>query len=220
MKKYLYILCEGETDEMFYERLTERVTGWSFEKPADFRLRRGSNLKSALAFSRMLLSRVQHWTDQQDVCVVIAVDNDRAPGHLGAVVPQRPLPAYDRKKDARYPTLVKLVEEKLGADRSKRPVQVALAVPVEMMESWVLVLLDPNCAGLPLFSRATDKIAREYHGKNPPPQLKDLTDEVAKDRALRVDELVLEAADQGDLMRLAERESSFTLFFAELKTWR
>lgn len=219
MKKYLYILCEGETDEMFYERLTERVTGWSFEKPADFRLRRGSNLKSALAFSRMLLNRVRHWTDQQDVCVVIAVDNDRAPGHLGAATPPRPFPAFDQKKEARYPALEKMVEEKLGTDRAKWPVQVALASPVEMMESWVLVLLNPVREELPFFSRAADKIAQAYYGKKVPPQLKDLTDAEAKARGLRVDELVLEVADQGDLMALAARESSFTLFFAELKTW-
>ena len=219
MKKYLCILCEGETDEMFYERLTERVTAWNFEKPMDFRLRRGANFKTALAKARLLLNRLRHWKDQQDVCVVIAVDNDRAPGNPGARDLARVLPPFDRKKEARYPALVKMVEERLGVDRAGWPVQVALAMPVEMIESWLLVLIDPERGELPLFSRADDQIARVYHGKNPPLQLKDLRDAEAKKRGVRVEELFFEVADIGDLERLAAREGSFAMFKAELEKW-
>ncbi len=220
MKKYLYILCEGENDEMFYERLAERVTGLSFETPTDFRLRRGSNFKTAIANARLLLDRVRHWTGKQEVSVILAVDNDRASGHPGSEPPPQNLPKFDRKKEARYPALQKMLEEKLGPDRTQWPVEAALAMPVEMIESWLLVLLNSDRDELPLFSKAQDKITREFYGKSPPPpQLKDLRDEEARTRGIRVDELFLKAADVGDLARLAELSPSFALFERELRAW-
>ena len=82
---WLYILSEGERDELFYDLVAERVTGRGFERPSDFRLRCGANWKSALAAGRLLLNRVKHWGGAQDVAVILAIDNDRAPGHPGSL---------------------------------------------------------------------------------------------------------------------------------------
>ena len=92
---YLYILSEGERDEFFYGLIAERVTGRTFDRPADFRLRHGANWKTALAGGRLLLNRIKHWNEPQEVAVILAIDNDRAPGHPGSLPPPRPLVGHD-----------------------------------------------------------------------------------------------------------------------------
>ncbi len=218
--KFLYILCEGERDEVFYEGLAERITGLSFTKPADFRLRRGSNWKTAIAAAILLLNRFRNWNDPQEIAVIIAVDNDRAPGHPGSEPSPRPLPSPDQKKAPRHPDLVRKVAEALGQDRGKWPVEVALAVPVEMIESWLIPLLDSKCAELPLFSEAAQPLTRLYYGKRPPSQLKDIRKELGATLGLTADELFLKAAAEGDLHALAERSASFRMFREELLSWR
>jgi len=219
MPKHLYILCEGELDEMFYERLAERVTGQIFQSDQEFRVRRGSNWKTALAAAKLLINRVRHWQSKQDIAVIIAVDNDRAPGHPGGNTYPRPLPKPDLKKQPRYPQLVSMLENTLGQDRLQWPIGVALAVPVEMIESWVLTLLNPGLDELPLYSEASSPLAKLYYGMTPPPQLKDLRDAEAKSRGMSLDELFWEAAE-ADLAPAAAVSHSLSLFLADLKGWK
>ncbi|MES2705930.1 MAG: hypothetical protein V4726_04935 [Verrucomicrobiota bacterium] len=218
--KFLYILCEGERDEMFYERLCERITGQTYIQPQDFRVRRGSNFKTAMAAARVLISRFKHWPEPQDVAVIIAVDNDRAPAHPGGKPAPRPLPPLDLKKSARYPALVEMITAALGPDPGNRVVNVALAVPVEMIESWLLMLLNPDGGELPLFSEISPISRQYYGGGTPPPQLKELRDAEAAKLGLDLDTLFYNAADQGDLDRLAVRSESFALFRRDLLAWR
>lgn len=168
---FLYILSEGERDGLFYELMAERVTGLAFERPTDLRLRHGANWKSALAGSRLLLNRVKHWTEPQNVAVILAIDNDRTRGHPGAVPGAQPVIGHDLRKQPRYPAVIKMIADALGSDRAKWPVDVAVAVPMEMIESWILLLCDPHRPALPVFADARQAIARECHGTSPPPQL-------------------------------------------------
>lgn len=218
MQKYLYTLCEGELDEIFYERIAEHITGFSFHSDQEFRLRHGANWKTALANAKLLLNRVRHWTDKQDVAVIIAVDNDRAPDHPEGRTYPLPLPKFDRQKEPRHRKLVFMLEESMGKDRSKWPVDVALAVPVEMIESWVLLLLNPEYDTLPPYSEASSPLAERYYGSRPPPQLKDLRDEAAKSRGLNLDELFWQAAGE-DLEAAAKVSPSLRLFLDDLKAW-
>lgn len=218
--KFLYILCEGERDEMFHERLCERITGKTYIQPQDFRVRRGSDFKTAMAAARVLISRFKHWTEPQDIAVIVAVDNDRAPGHPGGLPAPRPLLPMDLKKSARYPALAEMITNALGPDPARRAVDVALAVPVEMIETWLLMLLDPDCGELPIFSEVSP-ISKQYHGgRTPPPQLKELRDAEAERRGVNLDTLFFTAADEGDLDRLAARSESFALYRRDLLAWR
>jgi hypothetical protein len=219
MSAHLYIISEGEDDEMFYERLAEQATGRSFAYGDEYRVRPGANWKSVLATSKLLLSRFKHWTDKQDIAVIIAVDNDRAPQHPGGRAYPRPLPALDQKKAPRYPAMQQMLMETLGPDTSKWPVDVALAVPVEMIESWVLTLLTPNRADLPPFAQASQKTARDYYGGQPPPQLKDLRDEETRARNLTRAELFWQAAEQ-PLEPAIQTSRSLAMFVEQLKSWR
>jgi len=214
MKPALYVLSEGERDELFYERLCERLTGLSFQKQEEFRYSPGANWKTVFRLSRLLLSRFAHFETPQEMVVLLAVDNDRAPGHPGHRTYPRPLPAQDQKKEARFPRMREMVNEKLGTDPLKRNVHAVIAMPVEMIESWLLPLLEAthSDANLPPFAEADSAIAREYYGnKQPPPQLKDLREEIRKMRKLDPDTLFWEAADSGELARLAGA-GSFALF--------
>ena len=217
---YLYILSEGERDELFYELIAERVTERTFERPSDFRLRHGANWKTALAGGRLLLNRVKHWEGQQDVAVILAIDNDRAPGHPGSVLPPpRPLVGLDLKKQPRYPAIVKLVAEALGEDRGRWPVDVAIAMPVEMIESWVLLLCNPHRPALPLFAGADQHSARAYYGATPPPQLKDLCKVEAAALGKTLTEFFWHAAEQ-EIAPATAASPSLRMFVEELHRWR
>ena len=217
MNRYLYILSEGERDELFYERLAERVTGMTFEQPTDLRLRHGANWKTAMAGARLLMNRIKHWKEPQAVSVIIAVDNDRAPKHPASPTYERMLSNVDQNKAPRHQSLVQIVESALGPDRAKWPVDVALAVPVEMIESWVLLLLDPNRPSLPIFAQAVQKTARDYYSGHPPPQLKDLCESArVPDESLA--DLFWRAAEQ-DLEAAAMASLSLKMFIDELKQW-
>lgn len=218
----LYVLTEGERDELFYERLCERLTGLTFSKPDEFRIRPGSNWKTAQAAARFLLERFAKFTDSQEMAVLIAIDNDRAPGHPGGRTYPKPLPAHDRKQEPRFSKLREMVEAKLGVDPSRRPVQAVIAMPVEMIESWLLLLLDPSLTDdeLPPFADADSAIAREYHGNHPQPQLKDLCEIERRQRKVDLDRLFFDASDTGDLDRLTEASRSFAIFREEVEVLR
>lgn len=214
MNPALYILCEGERDELFYERLCERLSGFTFSRPEEFRLRNGSNWKTAIAGARLLLERFSRWKTPQQIALLIAIDNDRAPGHPGGRTYPRPFPAHHRQKEPRYAKLQTLVNGKLGSDPATRNVQAVIAMPVEMVESWLLLLLEPSRTeeSLPPFAEADSAIAREYYGKEPPAQLKNLREAVRQQRGVDDDALFFDAADTGDLQRLAAASRSFAVF--------
>ena len=216
---WLYILSEGERDELFYELIAERVTGRTFGRPSDFRLRHGANWKTALAGGRLLLNRVKHWTESQEVAVILAIDNDRAPGHPGALPHPRPLVGHDLKKPPRFPAVMKMVTDSLGTDRQAWPVKVAVAMPVEMIESWVLLLCDPHRPALPLFAEAIQPSARAYYGAAPPPQLKDLCKSEAAALGASLDEYFWRATEQ-NIEAAGASSPSLRMFVNELAQWQ
>ncbi|MGC1481288.1 MAG: hypothetical protein WA771_12330 [Chthoniobacterales bacterium] len=215
----LYILCEGDRDDLFFDLLCERVTGTKFDRPLDLRLRHGANWKTAMSTAELLLNRVRHWTDPQENAVVIAVDNDRAPGHPASTPHPGPLVGVDLKKQSRYAGIQKMLHSALGPDRSAWPVDIAPAVPVEMIESWLLVLHNPNRAALPIFSSASQSLPRAYYGSTPPPQLKDLRNHDAAAKNLSLDEYFW-SATESDLEAAAAASPSLKMFIDEIRSWR
>ena len=215
----LYILSEGARDELFYDILAERITGNAYESSEDLRLRHGANWKTALAGGRLLLNRVKHWTEPQEIAVILAIDNDRSSGHPGSASHLRPLVGMDLKKPPRYPTVVQMIEDALGSDRSQWPVDVALAMPVEMIESWVLLFCEPQRPALPIFAEASQPGTRAYYGQTPPPQLKDLCKSEAAGCAKSLEEFFWHAAEQ-DIEAAAAASSSLLMFVDQLRSWR
>jgi hypothetical protein len=222
MKRGLCILSESGRDEMFYERIAERVLDESFmaiELPVMVKTQRNAPWKEVLNLAQKTIKRLQGWDGQQHMALIIAVDNDRAPGHPGAKPPARTLPPQDRKKAARYSALKQLLETQLGIDRAAWPIDIALAVPVEMIESWVLLLLDPNRGDLPIFAEADQASAMTYYNGHPPKQLKDLCQEQAKSAGESRDQLFDRAAEQ-DLSVAEAASPSLKMFIDDLRAWR
>lgn len=219
MNPSLYILSEGERDEVFYERLCERLTGLIFQPSAEYRYVPGANWKTVFRLARLALRQFSHYASPQEIAVVIAMDNDRAPRHPGGRQYPRQLPAIDRNKNARYPELQEMVTHELGPDPAQRPVQAVIAIPVEMIESWLLLLLDParDEESLPLFSEANSATAKEYYGPHSPPQLKDESESLRRAAHKMPFDHFFDAAHTGDLDRLTEASPSFALFRKEVE---
>jgi hypothetical protein len=88
-----------------------------------------------------------------------------------------------------------------------------------MIESWVLLLLNPQREELPPFSEASQQLAHIYYGKTPPPQLKDLRDAEAKQRGMDHLHLFWDAAEQ-PLEPAMEVSPCLRIFVEQLKNWR
>jgi hypothetical protein len=215
----LFIVAESERDQDFYELLAEKATGRAFDRADHARLPQGSNWKTALAAARLLLKKFGRLSSAQEIAIIVAVDNDRAPGHPGATPPARPLVGVDRKKTPRYPALMQMFADALGPSRENWPVDVALAMPVEMIESWVLLLCDPARPSLPIFAESSQPLARAYHGDAPPPQLKDLCKREAAAAGKSLEQYFWFAAEQ-NLNAAAAVSKSLKMFLEELRSWR
>lgn len=218
--KTLTVFSESPHDDFVYERLAERITGQSFalcDVPLGFRKRSG--VDKVLGLLRMLLKSLPRAGEISDRALIIAVDNDRCPGHPGALPYQRQLPPVERNRASRWDAIQLALRQQWGENRSAWPLDVAVAVPVEMLESWVLLLLDPNRGPLPIYPNLSDMQARIYHHpEKPGPQLKDLAQEEARQRNLGKQELLMLAAD-GDLEGVEKVSPSFRMFADELRNW-
>jgi hypothetical protein len=220
----LYLLTESDCDDLFYEGCAERITGRTFSSHP-FRLRKGSGLVAVRASFRLMLRALTRF-QADEIHFIVAQDNDRAP-HMAreAIVgnDRQRLAGEDQRKSNRHDELVKVAKEHLGHDSASWKVRAALAVPVDMVESWLLLIRNGGDAGdLPRFSRKASSLAvRYHHPAAPPEQLKDLAEaQMVADGFSTMDEwalhLVTERLDAADL---ATRSESFALFKAWFDSW-
>jgi hypothetical protein len=218
----LTVFSESAHDDFVYENLAERITGRSFELcDVPLGYRKHSGVEKVLAMIRMLLRTMPKTGESSDRALIIAVDNDRCPGHPGAVPHQRPLPPGERDRSSRWELIQAALRERWGENRAVWPMDVAVAVPVEMLESWVLLLLDPHRGSLPIYPNASDMQARIYHHpEKPGPQLKDLAQAEARQRNLSKQDLLIAAASDGDLEAVEKVSPSFQMFAEDLRAWR
>lgn len=217
----LTVFSESPHDDFVYESLAERITGQSFELcDVPLGYRKHSGVDKVLGLLRMLLKTLPKTGETSDRALIIAVDNDRCPGHPGASPHPRPLPPVEQNRASRWDAIQSALFDRWGENRAAWPVDVAIAIPVEMLESWVLLLLDPTRAPLPIYPNASDMQARIYHApEKPGPQLKDLAQDEAHKRELGKQELLMLATD-GDLEAVEKVSPSFRMFAEELRGWR
>jgi len=217
----LTVFSESPHDDFVYESLAERITGQSFQLcdvPLGFR--KHSGVSKVLGLLRMLLRTLPKSGEVSDLALIIAVDNDRCPGHPGGQPHPRPLPPMEQKRISRWDTIQTALRERWGDNRAAWPVDVAVAIPVEMLESWVLLLLDPKRAPLPIYPNASDMQARLFHEPGKPgPQLKDIVKEEIRHRDLSKQDLLMTAATDGDLAVVESVSPSFRMFATELRGW-
>jgi len=216
---FIYIVAESEGDALFYLTCAERIHGTAF----DFKFcesRRGSGIAQARRMLRYMLADVRNsHGGGPGIFWIAAIDNDRAPQHPNGARPLGTLTSADQRKTNRYTELLAEASSQHVTDTG------AIAVPVEMIESWVLQALSPGALlDLPAFSEQEASLAITYyrvnHHSSPPPQLKDLAHAAMRQRGCQNwYEFLIEVAGQLDATGLAQQSRSFALFRDDLLRW-
>lgn len=222
---YVYILSEDDNDDLFYQGCLNKITGKTYHliqrKP-----RRGGGIPNVRNQLPILLNEIQYSGHVASTWFIIALDNDRSPIHPDHAKPAdwSKLSKEDQKKPCRYCELEKVVVEKLGSDRSSWPIRGAIAVPVQMLETWLLLIANPDHYGhedkLPIFAGKTSASAKTYYQSNPPEQLKDLkTRERERLSIPSNSDFCKYCADQLDPLQLSQISPSFQRFMDEVLSW-
>lgn len=214
---YLYLITEDDNDDLFFERCLEQLTGLSFHlMPVRFR----GGIKEVRRISRFTLKTIQRTGRVQDCYFVIVMDNDRSPEHPHhRLVPKI---QNDENNKCRFCEIQQTIEHELGTDQSQWPIKGAWAVPVEMLESWLLLILHPewNQTDLPIFPERNKLVAQQYYGNRLTDQLKDLCEqEKTQWNILGNGEFCLACAEQLDSQQLAQQSPSFALFKQQIENW-
>ncbi|MBV7336806.1 hypothetical protein KFU94_52965 [Chloroflexi bacterium TSY] len=217
---YLYILTEDDNDDIFYEGCVTKITGDSYEAVSR-RLRKGSGISAVRGSIRFMIRDIRRTGSVESTYFVVAMDNDRAPEH-----PEHTqlsgLSKSDESKSCRYCEMLRAIEDELGPERDAWPIQGAIAVPVQMLESWLLLICGHSAGTLPLFAKKSQDLARQFYASQAPPdQLKDLCNLERQNRgALSMGEFCLECAlDLLDPEVLARKSPSFAQLKEQIEKW-
>ena len=216
---YLYLLTEDDNDDVFFEGCIETLTGQNCHV-IKARLRKGSGISSVRSSLRLLIQNVRRIGHVENTCFVIAIDNDRAPEH-----PEHNQIAgvskSDQRKPCRFCEIENAIKEELGDDSSKWPIDGAIAVPVQMLESWLLLICDPT-QSLPPFAKKSPSAQRFYRSPNPPEQLKDLCRRARLEKEIHsMAEFCLECSvNLLDPDELSSLSPSFKIFADQVHAWK
>ncbi len=195
----LFLLTESDYDDPFYEALAERITGLKFEVDMRIRPRRARGKSQVYETMNNLIRFLKHHEPDNDAFFLISVDNDGLPGF-----PEKYL-TPTKSQENPYSHILGQLHKKLGSDPTHWPVKGALAIPVEMIESWILLGL---CDDTRAHSIPTTKL-----------ELKKRIAELINESGVSKEEFMLNAALTLDLDALITQSLSFNHFSLWLKTW-
>ena len=223
----LYLVTESDRDALFYEKCAARLTGRIFSWAKPMRNRKGDGSSAVQTQIKYALRQARGAAaGAEEVCFIAAIDNDRTPHLENAATLQRArLSHSEQTRPARLPWMHAVVHEVLGHDSAAWPLRVAIAVPVEMVESWIVEALGAELPGgpAPHFSRQDQQRARNYYAPaDAPPQWKDLERSARAACERETDEDFYEHAATviaQDAEALAARAESFRLFREQLAAW-
>jgi hypothetical protein len=223
---YLHLLSEDDNDDVFYRSCLSKITAQSYEVISK-RLRKGGGLREVRKKLPILLNQLKYTGEVPNTFFLVAIDNDRSPIHANheRSGDLSKLSKADQKKDCRYCEVGRVIESVLGSDRGAWPIPGVIAIPVEMIESWQLLICNPNQydqeQNLPIFPEKSKSSARLYHTpSNVPEQLKDLVDKEKARQGLRSTlDFYRYCADKLDVTDLMARSPSFTQFAQQVAVW-
>jgi hypothetical protein len=210
----VYILSEDDFDDQVYVYVLEALLGARVD-PIPVRLRRGGGIGEVRKKLPLLLGMIRRTGPVDDTYFVVAIDNDRHPQH-SAHVPTEP-----HARGCRHCDLMDAVH---AATPDGWPIPGAIAVPVQMIEAWLLLMYDPKRyereATLPQCGWQHQPIAQRVYGAAPPPQLKDLAEKEQReaDIATKAD-FALTCVLRLDPADLAQRAPSFAHFQLQVSRW-
>ena len=231
----LYLVTESDNDAVFYTLCAAKMTGGEFD-PWPLKNRKGDGISAVQRQLRdaLRLARAAAGSSQP-VAFIAAIDNDRAPHEehttdgsgdgqrrIGTGLEWAKLSDTERIRPNRLKWIMKTVEGELGENRGAWPMPVALAVPVEMLESWIVRALNEQPPQpMAHFSKAdSDRARNYYHPSAPPPQWKDLAaQEQSKRGCADKRDFYGQVVKSLDAEALASRSLSFRTFKEWLDGW-
>lgn len=212
---HVYLLSEDDFDDQVYVWLLEAILGVRVD-PLTMRLRRGGGVGEVRKKLPLLTSIIRRTGPVDDAYFLVALDNDRAFEH-----PTHAPTPHGSGERCRTCALTDAIHDAMP---DGWPIAGAVAVPVQMLESWLLLLHDAGAfaheSALPSCALRDQALARRLCGPNPPPQLKDLleTARLARGAATRLD-LAFECILGMSAADLARRSPSFARFWTEVARW-
>ena len=217
----LYILSEDPNDTDFYDLLVRKLLPEYQFQLVPFRITNKVGHKNVTQGIRRLLSILKR-QNVSNTFLVISVDNDRRKIHpTHHVLPQPP--SSDAGKDCRFCELNRAVQDIWGKDISNYPAKYAFAIPVQMLESWLLQMSKNTYQEemLPPFDEKDATISKTYYKtENPPKQLKDLWQQFKDEQALTTkEEGLLSAIESLNLNQMLQQSPSFAQFHQQIQNW-
>ncbi len=176
---------------------------------------------------RWLSKQISHYTSAQNIFFVVALDNDRGPTHPNhqRLPHVNRLPEKEHTRPCRFCELEKALHDILGRNRKQWAIAGAIAVRVQMLETWLLLICDPDQysseAALPYFAKKSQAIAKRYYAPDPPVnQLKDLKEiEKSKLGITSEEDFCLHCIDTLVPTDLAAVAPSFDVFKKQIDAW-
>jgi hypothetical protein len=223
---WVYILSESDYDDLFYNFCLEAMTGQQYQLISQ-RLRRGGGISSVRRGIRYLLQQIKHTGRVENTFFVIALDNDRSPvhPHHARIPDSHKLPRKEQEQQCRFCEIERTVKQVLGEERQDWPIKGAFAVPVQMLESWLLLISNKEAyqheRELPVFAWKSQTSAQQYYAPNKPDdQLKDLKElEKAKANMISEEDFYLYCIEMLVAAELSEISPSFALFKEQVDLW-
>ena len=131
------------------------------------------------------------------------------------------LSKQESSRACRYCEIEQAIKKYWGDNPNTWVAKGAIAIPVQMLESWILIGLDPACADdLPIFPEQKKSQAREFYNGAPPEQLKDRCDRLSyAGEIIDKGDFFLNVADTLYLDALTAASSSFARFQQQVASW-
>lgn len=225
--RFLHILSEDDNDDFFYKACLEKITNRDYEILST-RLRKGGGIAAVRQALSLFLIGIQNTGPVEATFFLISVDNDRRclhPDHAQRADFNQ-LSKKEQTDPCRYCELEERVQEKFGQDREKWPIPGAIVVPVEMLESWLLLIYNSEKylseAKLPIFSEKSKPSAIKYYGglNKVPDQLKDLVKAERQSLGHSKQEVYQYCASMLKPDALASISPSFSQFLMQIQGWK
>ena len=220
--KILYVVAESDNDAYFYALCAEMMTGFGYELVA-IRSRKRSGYSAVEKLVKGNLRKARREANGgADVSFIAGIDNDRTPHPENASMDRQKLNDEERNRGSRLDWLTDVYRKELENDPLARRLQTAIAVPVEMLEAWIVqALRESELQPARYFSKSESQRARAfYHPTEPPPQWKDLAaEEQARVEIANKQSFYLHVVSTMDMDALAKRSLSFRIFKDALALW-
>ena len=130
---HVYVLSEDDFDDQVYVYLLETLLSVGVEL-IPLRLRRGGGIGEVRKKLPLLLSLIRRTGRTEDTFFLIGMDNDRAAEH-----PSHERLGHTRGEACRHCAITHAIRTGLP---DGRPIPGAIALPVQMIESWLLLMHD------------------------------------------------------------------------------